>query len=101
MSAATSNAGSLAPQVAHTRESKKWHAVEAALLKHHCQPDRQAARTLYAAIAAHRLARASCLADVSGPARLSSIKVGRAALRFDPNYIAEYIKANTRPARRP
>lgn len=32
-----------------------WYVVETVLLKHHHQPDLQAARALYAAIAAHRL----------------------------------------------
>jgi hypothetical protein len=34
---------------------KLWANVEAALLKHHYKPDLQAARAMYAALAAHKL----------------------------------------------
>jgi len=36
-------------------EPSDWQKVEAVLLKHHHQPDLQAARIVYAAVAAHRL----------------------------------------------
>lgn len=40
-----------------TQAGKRWEAVVASLLAHHHEPDLQAARALYSALAAHRLPR--------------------------------------------
>jgi excisionase family DNA binding protein len=42
---------------------------------------------------------AACIRRMVREHRLNSIKIGR-TVRFDPAYIAEYIGANTRPARK-